>query len=188
MTYRNATLHDLPQVMALQQLYHVQTVSPEDRSGGFVTTLFTAEQLTELIVSEQGLAVACDGDTVVAYVMAASWQFWQAWPFFRYMITLLPEDTYLGMTLSTENSYQYGPVCIHKDYRGKGILPALFEFSRQQMMPRFPILITFINQINQRSYEAHVRKMGLSVIRTFQYNDNNYYELAYDMSVPMSMA
>jgi len=185
MTYRNAVLEDIPQVLALQQLYHVATVSPEDKAHGFVTTLFTEDQLIALIETENGLAVACDGDRVVAYVMAASWHYWQSWPFFRYMIELLPETQYLGQTLTLENSYQYGPVCIHRDYRGGTVLPELFEFSRQQMASRFPILITFINFVNPRSYEAHVRKLGLDVVRTFEFNGNQYYELGYDTGRPL---
>lgn len=186
MNYRNALPEDLPQVLALQQLYHVSTIDPDLKKDGFVTTLFTEEQLTDLIKQENGLAVACDGDRIVAYVMAASWHFWQAWPFFRHMTGLLPEDMYLGQTLSMENSYQYGPVCIHKEYRGKGVLAGIFEFSRQQMTPRFPILITFINHVNPRSYHAHVQKLGLEVVRNFEFNNNQYYELGYDTSKPLA--
>ena len=47
---------------------------------------------------------------------------------------------------------------------------------------QIPILITFINQINGRSYRAHVDKLGLEVIKPFDFNGNHYYELGYDMS------
>jgi hypothetical protein len=97
------------------------------------------------------------------------------------MINDLPNIQYLGYTLSTENSYQYGPICIDKQYRGTQVLPNLFEFSRLQMKDRYPVLITFINQINGRSYNAHVNKLRLEVIKTFDFNNNHYYELGYDM-------
>ncbi len=73
MEYRNARLEDIPSVAALQQKYHVSTISEEDKPDGFVTTLFTEEQFKELIEKENGLAIACDGDKIVAYAMAASW-------------------------------------------------------------------------------------------------------------------
>lgn len=180
MKYRNATLEDIPAISELQQRYHVSTISEEDKADGFVTTLFTEEQFKELIQIENGLAIACDGDRVIAYAMAASWKYWSAWPLFQHMINDLPDTKYLGQILSTENSYQYGPVCIHKDYRGSEVLLNLFEFSRIQMNKRYPILITFINQINPRSYNAHTKKLGLDVIKTFQFNNNQYYELGYD--------
>ena len=185
MIYRNATLADLPKIAELQSIYHVSTISLEDKPDGFVTTLFTEQQFQDIIEKEQGLAIACDdedGNTIVAYVMAASWEYWSAWPLFQHMIQDLPNTTYMGRTLSTENSYQYGPICIHKKYRGTDVLPSLFEFSRSQMQPRFPILITFINHINPRSYEAHTRKLGLNVIKSFTFNNNQYYELGYDTS------
>jgi hypothetical protein len=181
MEYRNANLNDIYGVSQLQKKYHIYTISEEDKPDGFVTTLFTEEQFKELIEKENGLAIACDNDKVIAYAMAASWDYWSAWPLFQYMINDLPNIQYLGYTLSTENSYQYGPICIDKQYRGTEVLPNLFEFSRLQMKDKYPVLITFINQINGRSYRAHVDKLGLEVIKTFDYNNNHYYELGYDM-------
>ncbi len=181
MEYKNATIKDISGVSQLQKKYHISTISDEDKPDGFVTTLFTDDQFRELIEKENGLAIACDGDKVVAYAMAASWQYWSAWPLFQHMINDLPNTNYLNQVLSTENSYQYGPICIDKEYRGTEVLPNLFEFSRLQMKDRYPILITFINQINGRSYKAHVDKLGLEVIKQFSFNNNQYYMLGYDM-------
>lgn len=182
MEYRNAAIGDIYGVSQLQKKYHILTISEEDKPDGFVTTLFSDDQFKELIEKERGLAIACDGDKVVAYAMAASWQYWSAWPLFQHMINDLPNTKYHDTLLSTENSYQYGPICIDKQYRGTQVLPNLFEFSRLQMKDRYPILITFINQINGRSYRAHVDKLGLEVIKTFDFNNNHYYELGYDTS------
>lgn len=180
MIYRNASIADIPQIEALQQRYHVSFLSEEEKKNGFVTTLFTREQLTELIETEDGISLACDGERVVAYAMAGSWQFWSKWPLFQYMIADLPNTEYLGRTLSTENSYQYGPVCIDMDYRGQGVLQKLFAHSTRQMSKRYPIMITFINQINTRSFAAHTQKVGLTVIKPFTFNGNQYYELGYE--------
>lgn len=182
MNYRNATLNDIPGISELQQKYHVLTINDEDKKDGFVTTLFTEEQFKELIETENGVAIACDGDKIVAYAMAASWEFWSKWPLFQHMIKDLQNTEYLGQVLSVENSYQYGPICIHGDYRGTEVLPNVFEFSRKQMNARFPILITFINKINPRSFNAHTNKLGLEVIKDFEFNNNQYYELGYDTS------
>ncbi len=182
MQYKNASCKDLEGVSRLQKKYHVNTISPEDKNDGFVTTLFSIEQFTQLIEEENGLAIACDGDEVVGYAMAASWQYWSAWPLFAHMIADLPNTYYLGQRLSVDNSYQYGPICIDKRHRASSVLPNLFEFSRQQMVKRYPILITFINQINKRSCRAHTEKLGLDIIKAFEFNDNHYYELGYDAS------
>lgn len=180
MEYKNATIKDIRGISELQKKYHISTIREEDKPDGFVTTLFTENQFRDLIEKENGLAIANDGDKVVAYAMAASWHYWSSWPLFQYMINDLPNTKYLGKILSTENSYQYGPICIDKKYRSTEVLPNLFEFSRLQMKDRYPILITFINQINGRSYKAHVNKLVLEVIKTFDFNNNHYYELGYD--------
>ena len=182
MKLKIAQISDIDKVLELHSKYQINSIKEEDKKDGFVTTAFTKEQLTKLISEEQGLFIAIKDEQVVAYVMSASWQFWSIWPMFVHMIKDLPNLTYLGQTLSVDNSYQYGPVCVDKNVRGTGVLGALFDFARAEMSKKYPILVTFINKINPRSYEAHTRKLGLEVIQEFEFNNNNYYELAYDTS------
>jgi len=172
-----ATTDNITEVLELHYRYQVDSIALEDKADGFITTAFTAEQLTDLIEQEQGLFIALQGGEIVAYAMAASWQFWSIWPMFVHMTEGLPELTYQGQRLSIENSYQYGPVCVDKSVRGAGVFEAIFEFALQCMSSRYPILVTFINKINPRSYAAHVEKAGLEVIQEFEFNNNQYYEL-----------
>jgi len=176
-----ATLNDIDEVLELHAKYQIDSISPEDKKDGFVTTSFTKEQLAKVIYEEQGLFIVRKNGKVVAYVMCASWKFCSIWPIFTQMIQDLPHLSYLGQTITTENSYQYGPVCVDKSVRGSGVLEALFDFAREEMNKRYPILVTFINKINQRSFKAHSR-LGLEVIAEFSFNNNHYYELAYDTS------
>ncbi|GAB3295333.1 GNAT family N-acetyltransferase [Hymenobacter tenuis] len=188
MELKLADLADIDDVLTLHRKYQIDTIREEDKKDGFVTTAFTREQLTKLIEEEQGLFIARQGAAVVAYVMSASWQFWSVWPIFSQMIADLPKLEYAGRTLSVENSYQYGPVCVDKAYRGSGLLEAIFEFAREKMAVRYPVLVTFINRINTRSYAAHTQKLGLEVIAEFEFNNNHYLELAYDTSKKLSLA
>ncbi|MBT5935128.1 GNAT family acetyltransferase [Sulfurimonas sp.] len=182
MTYKIATVEDIPSVLELHSKYQVNTIKEEEKKDGFVTTAFSAQELEELITTEQGLFIGVQNEKVMAYVMAASWQFWSRWPMFAHMIKDLHNLTYLGQTLSVENSYQYGPICIDKSVRGTEVLPEIFDFTREEMSKRYPILVTFVNKINPRSYEAHKRKLGLEVIQEFEFNGNYYYEMVYDTS------
>ncbi len=125
------------------------------------------------------MSLACDGDRIVGYAMAASWKYWSAWPLFQHMINDLPNMVYMGETLTQENSYQYGPIAVHTDYRGTNVFPNLFEASRLEMKKKYPIMVTFINKINPRSLRAH-EKIEVEVIKEFQFNNNNYYALGYD--------
>ncbi len=181
-----ATLEDIEEILKLHNRYQVDTISEEDKKDGFITTTFTKKQLTSLIKEEQGLFIAKKDEKIVAYVMAASWGYWSAWPMFVHMIKDLPNVKFQGVTLSIDNSYQYGPVCVDKSVRGTEVLKLIFDFAREQMNKRYPILVTFINKINPRSYEAHTRKLGLEVVKEFQFNNNNYYELCYNTSKPLN--
>jgi len=186
MEYKIATLDDIEATLKLHAKYQIDSIKEEDKKDGFVTTAFTAKELSTLITQEQGLFVAEEDDKVLAYVMAASWEFWSKWEMFKHMIDDLPNLTYNGVQLGTENTYQYGPICIDKSVRGTEVLPSIFNFALQHMSKRYPILITFVNQINPRSYEAHTRKLGLDVIQEFTFNGNEYWELGYDTARRMN--
>jgi len=54
------------------------------------------------------------------------------------------------------------------------------------MAKRYPILVTFVNKINPRSYQAHVRKLGLEVIQEFEFGENYYWEMVYDTSFSLN--
>jgi hypothetical protein len=186
LNFKIAELSDIEATLKLHYKYQVDSIEEEDKKDGFVTTPFTSEQLTALINEEQGLFIAKENGEVLAYAMAASWHFWSVWPMFAHMIKELPKLKYLGQSLTTDNSYQYGPICVDKSVRGSGILEKVFDFAREEMAKRYPILVTFINKANPRSYEAHKRKLGLEVIHEFEYNNNSYYELVYDTSKPLT--
>jgi hypothetical protein len=48
------------------------------------------------------------------------------------------------------------------------------------MVKKHPLSLTFINQ--HPSTKAHTNKLKWTIIADFQFNNNNYYILAYDMS------
>jgi hypothetical protein len=182
MQLKIAQIKDIDNILKLHAKYQLATIAKDDKKDGFVTTGFTPEELKAIIEQEQGIFIAVENDIVLGYVMSASWQFWSKWPMFVHMIKDLPKLNYLGQTLTVDNSYQYGPVCIDKSVRGSGLLEKLFDFALDSMSKRYPILVTFVNVINERSYTAHKRKLGLDVIQEFEFNNNTYYEMVFDTS------
>ncbi len=182
MTLKLAQVEDIENILKLHYKYQIDSISEEDKKDGFVTTAFTKEQLRDIITQEKGVFIAVENDKVLGYVMSASWQYWSKWPIFAYMIKDLPNLKYLGETLNTNNSYQYGPVCIDKSVRGSGLLEQLFDFALEFMSKRYKILVTFVNKTNSRSFQAHKRKLGLEIIQEFTFNGNEYYEFVYDTS------
>ncbi|CAM2934282.1 GNAT family N-acetyltransferase [Flavobacterium frigoris] len=177
-----ATLQDIESVLLLQELYLVSNLTEEEKKAGFVTTPFTVAQLTE-VMANQGLFIAKDGNKVIAYIFAESWTFFNQWPIFTYMCTLFPTLSFeYFKIITTTNSFQYGPICIHADYRGKGLIRPLFELMRSNMVTKFSLGLTFINKKNIPSLKAHTEKLNWTIIGEFQFNNNEYNILAYDMN------
>ena len=178
MTLRSATLQDIEGVVLLQNKYLLVNTPENERQNGFVTTPFTVPQLEE-IIGLDGLFVADNEGKIVAYAFAGSWAYFSQWAIFPFMVNRLPDIKYGNFEITEQNSFQYGPVCIDMAYRGSGLFPRLFEVMRIAMNARYPIGVTFINKINQRSYEAHTKKLKMEMVDEFTFNGNNYYGLAF---------
>lgn len=179
--YSLATNENINGILVLQSKNLVSNLKDDEKNDGFVTTPFTNKQIEDLIKLD-GVFIALDENRVVSYAMCASWDYWLAWPMFKHMASFLETLSFQGKQLTLNNSYQYGPICVAKEYRGNKIFENLFEYAREEMSKKYPILVTFINKVNNRSYEAHVRKLGLEVITQFEFNNNSFYELVYDTS------
>ncbi|MBQ4833145.1 GNAT family acetyltransferase [Pseudoalteromonas sp. MMG010] len=175
---KTATIEHIDEILTLHYRYQVDSINEEDKADGFITTAFTKTHLSNLIEHESGLFIAVLDNKIVAYAMAASWQFWSQWPMFQFMIENLHDSQLEGLEMNVANSYQYGPVCVDKSVRGHGVFEQVFNYSLEQMSKRYPILVTFINKINPRSYQAHTKKTPLVVIKEFEFNNNQYYKLA----------
>lgn len=172
---------DIEGVIALQDIYLVSNMTEEEKASGFVTTPFSVEQLQE-VIHQEGLFVAKDNNKIIAYIFAASWEYFSQWPIFNHMTPLLPELSFKDFSLTAINTFQYGPICIDKKYRGQGLINPFFDFMRIHLMKRFRVNITFINKTNIPSQKAHIEKLKWNVVGDFQFNNNNYFILAYDMN------
>ena len=173
---------DIASVLSLQEKYLFRNLNEEERLEGFVTTPFTVGQIEE-ILKENGLFVAVDEmDIIIAYAFAGSWKYFEQWEIFNFMVSRFPQLSFNGQEITTANSFQYGPVSIEKEYRGKGVLNLIFEEMRLEFVKKYPISITFINKVNVISEKAHTRKLGWQIIDEFEYNNNTYIGLGFDMN------
>ncbi len=173
---------DIDGILELQELYLVSNLTEEEKIAGFVTTPFTVP-LLKYVICQNGIFIAKLNDKIIGYAFAASWEFFSRYPIFEYMISLFTRFQFRDFDLKTTNSFQYGPVCIHKEYRGQGLIKILFEFMRIHTLEKYPLAVTFINKINIPSTKAHVEKLKWTIIDEFSFNNNNYIVLAYDMNI-----
>ncbi len=178
MLTRMGTAADIDGILALQQDNLYTLLSEADRQNyGFVTTPFTTDQIQTLLAAD-GVFVAEKDGTIVGYALAGSWDFFSQWPIFPLMVTRFSGMTFAGITLSDQNCFQYGPVCVARSWRGSNTFPTLFATMRQGMATRYPVGVTFINQQNPRSQAAH-HKLSLQVIDEFEFQTQRYWMLAF---------
>src|SRR5690606_17568085 len=127
---RLARHDDVEGILALQRQNLVTNLSEAQKSDGFVTTPLTQAQLAELIEGEYAFVLAGAQDAVMGYVITGSWEFLSQWEIFNHMVRLMPQLTYRGQPVRADNSFQYGPVCIDRELRGRNHLPAMFAAMR----------------------------------------------------------
>ena len=175
---RTATESDFDGILDLQSRNLHTSLSPTELAGGFVTTPFTSDLLGKLLVQD-GVFVAESESEIVGYLLAGDWKFYAQWEIFRLMISRLPELKFQGRELCVDRTFQHGPICIDVAMRGSSVFPQLFELMRSSFARKFPIGVTFINKLNQRSFEAHTRKLDLEIIDEFEFNGNSFYTLAF---------
>ena len=77
-------------------------------------------------------------------------------------------------------TYRKQKICVDYSLRGTGTFPRLFEEMRIELSSRYPVGITFINRVNERSYKAHTRKLGIAVIDECEFSGREYFGLAFD--------
>jgi hypothetical protein len=179
MLTRIATESDIDGILHLQSKNLYANLSIEERANGFVTTPFTPEKIQSLITQTGAFVAEKEGNIIVGYALAGTWEFFSTWEIFPFMVSRFPQLTFQGVKIRTDNSFQYGPVCIERELRGSGAFPKLFETMRNSFAPRFPIGVTFINKLNPRSLKAHTHKLDLEIIDEFEFKGNHFYGLAF---------
>ena len=175
---RVAIESDLDGILDLQSRNLYSQLAPADLAGGFVTTPFTPELLRQLRLQD-GVFVAENAGQIVGYLLAGDWTFFSQWEIFRVMVDRLPELRFQNREITVDRSFQYGPICLDRAIRGSDVFPQLFNLMRSSFVSKFPVGVTFVNQLNQLSFAAHTRKLNLEIIDEFDLNGNSFYTLAF---------
>ena len=171
---------DFHEILALQNQNHLSNVPENELASGFVTTQLTLESL-EKMRENGGVWIARanneNGD-LAAYACANDWPFYGDGEFQKLVRKLFPL-TFDGRVVSFENSFQYGPVCVATDFRGRGLLPRIVGAIKTYYAPRFGFGITFIDARNVRSLAAHERKLGFREIALLPFDIVTYHMFAF---------
>jgi GNAT superfamily N-acetyltransferase len=151
---------DIPGILVLQE------ANLAERGGGLAVRQTT--DWYRNAIREKSLVVGRYDSKVVGYVLGTS---------LAAKAHVMIVQTMLRSFPPPPDCYLYGPVCVAKTQRGKGLAGALFQVLQTHMAGR-PAM-TFIRADNMLSLRAH-RKMGMSELGAFVTDDVSYIALSYN--------
>ena len=154
-----ATPDDIPGMLALQD------ANLPDK-GGSLSVRLTEDWFRDTIL-EKSIVVARCNSKVIGYVMGTALEANAHIAIIQAMLRAYP---------ASPDCYLYGPICVAKSERGKGLARALFEQLRS-LIPGRPAML-FVRADNPSSLQAH-RKMGMRELGTFDNEGVRYMALTY---------
>ena len=173
---------ELAQIAALSQANLVSNISEETQEReGFVSwpyPLNVLQQIHNLIPS----VIVKDLDLVVGYALVLTKATIPVYPPLADAWAQFGKINYKGSPLTDLRMYVMGQICVHPDYRGKGVVQLLYQFHRQQFSPTFDILVTEISTRNIRSLKAHL-KTGFTIIDTVHDEEGEWHVVVWDWSL-----
>ena len=175
---RRAQPRDYKAILRLQSANFVANLSEEQQQEGFLSAEFLPGQVAEM-AEDLGTTIATvDGD-LVAFLCASRNEFDHGSPVIEKMLPTYALVKFDGEQLGSYNSYVYGPVCIHRDYRRRGLLRGLYEAQKQDLAGRFDVGVAFVSRSNSHSLNAHVAGLGMTEVGDFELKGNVYVILAF---------
>ena len=154
-----ATPDDIPGMLALQD------ANLPDK-GGSLSVRLTEDWFKDTIL-EKSVVVGRFNSKVVGYVMGTALAANAHMAIIQTMLRAFP---------APPDCYLYGPICVAKSERGKGLARAMFEELRSRL-PGRPAML-FVRADNPSSLQAH-RKIGMRELGTFDNEGVRYMALTY---------
>jgi hypothetical protein len=178
MLYRRAVPEDYPAILRLQSANYIGNLSREGRSEGFLSAEFTPQQVASM-AEDLGTMLAIVETEVVGFLCGFRREFNTGSAVIAKMLECYALLKFEGKPLSSYNSYIYGPVCIDRKYRGKGLLRGLYEAQKKDLAWQFEVGVAFVSQDNPHSLQAHVSGLGMTEVGDFEVKGNTYVTLAF---------
>ena len=172
------TDHELQQILELQQENLPTAISEEtQKTEGFVTVHHSFDLLKRMNETCPHI-IAKDEDKVVGYALCMHPKFGKEievlLPMFR-EIKRVFKDSSTAICVTSDEFIVMGQVCIHKDFRKKGIFRKLYEHMLKEIAPKFKAIITEVDRKNMRSLNAHYA-IGFQTLSQYK-SDGKDWEL-----------
>ena len=173
------TADELEQIHKLNQQNLKSNLSGEEKKQqGFVTWLYTTQLLQQMHTIAPSIIVK-DGDRVAGYALVLMKEAGVFHPDLQAMLQHFQNFNYSGKPLTDYSFYVMGQICIHPDYRGKGVFELLYQKHKEIYSTHYQLLVTEISTSNYRSQKAHER-VGFKTIYTYKDTIDNWNVVVWE--------
>lgn len=181
MDYRRLQLHDIPQVLALQERNLFANLNMEECSDGFLLRAFSEADFLKMD-QELCVIVAVTEETIVGYLCASVLSIHSSLPSIVSLYTACQSLTYKEKPLTEYRAFVPSPLCIERDYRGKNIFASLCNAVLASLPSDYELAITFISIDNTKSLLA-ARAVGFQTIGQFLLDERLFWILVYEVDL-----
>ncbi len=178
MEIRRAIPEDYPGICELAAANYEQNLSPTDRRQGFISARYTLQQIDN-IASDLGIIVAIDNDRVVGFACASRLDSDKQPPIVKRMISEFERIYFKGRPLLDYAIFVYGPACLDTSCRGRGFLREIYLGIKRETTGKYDLGVTFIDEDNPRSMNAHAKSLGMSEVGRFTHGERSYCILVF---------
>ncbi len=169
---------DCAAILRLQSANYIANLSDEERKKGFLSAQFTLEQTVQ-IAEDLGTMVAVVDNSLAGFLCAFRRELDTGSPVIAKMLDSYDRVTFEDKPLNSFSSYIYGPVCIAREHRRRGLLRGLYEAQKQDLAGQFEVGVAFVSRSNPHSLLAHVAGLGMIDVGDFDLKGNVYVILAF---------
>ena len=176
--FRRVRDRDYPALLALQEANLRDHLTQEQRNEGFLSARFSRDQFAEMNAGVAVVVAEADG-AIAGYLCGSTVEFNRRFALLAAMIERYPQIEWRQRPLDRYVSFVYGPVCVDRRFRGRGLLRGLYRALLDAAADRFEIGVAFVAQDNPRSLGVHVQGLGMDDVGDFEFNERRYRILAF---------
>ncbi|RAJ37238.1 GNAT family N-acetyltransferase [Pedobacter cryoconitis] len=168
------------QILALQKenLYSSLSAAQQEQQG-FVFAEHNLALLKKMAVYLPQVIATCN-DKVIAYNLAMHVSLSNDLSSLLPMFKEFERCRYRGKLLADYTYLVGGQVCVHHDFRGRGLLKSLYQETKNRTGHLYQLCVTEISARNVNSLKVHQR-MGFEIIGTYRDEKELWNVVVWDL-------
>jgi GNAT superfamily N-acetyltransferase len=169
---------DCTGILALQSANYAGNLSTREAEQGFLSAEFTPAQLTA-IAGNLGIFVARENGRVIGYLCAHEVTLAPLPPVVEAMLRCARTALCGESALAGARLFVYGPVCIARSHRGRGLARRLLGALQARVAGRYEFGVTLVASANPHSLAVHVDGLGMQDAALFEHAGRSYHLLVF---------